>query len=291
MLLARLHRDRDCRGVGVSGITDDDLDAAARRRDRDKPRSKGTLPFLPERDAPLSHLREWLTRAFSPPTGYTLDEFERHGRRLSDPAYVQLRTPAGGSVRYRFPEQRALAKPTNLRSSVVSITDGLCRMGNLTAAECADVWTALVTVAHVAAEQDEVEEFREWLDSFLRVTEPEGRYTLSPTGRYDALTALQARGSFERRHANVIASEVDERKWSRRPVLLVDADTAQRWVRVNELSTYLRHVIGQPLGHGVLDGRMSEIGATRVQYEVRNGASHPKITFYRLAADGPEGVE
>lgn len=271
-------------------FTEGDLDAAAQRREIDKPRPKGTMPYLPNRDVPLSTLREWLTRAFSPPSGYTFDEFERHGRRLSDPSYVQLRTPAGGTVRYRFPEQRALAKATNLRSSVVSITDGLCRMGNLTAVECSDVWTALVTVAHVAAEQDEVEEFREWIESYLHIAEPEGRYTLNPAGRYDALVALQARGSFERRHAQLIASEVDERKWSRRPVLILDTETERQWVRVNELATYLRHVIGQPLGHGVLDGRMSEVGATRIQYEVRNGNSHPKITFYRLASDDPENA-
>lgn len=271
----------------MTGISDDDLDEIERKSRTDKSRPKGTMPYLPDRDAPLSQWREWITRALSPPSGYAFDEFERHGRRLSDPAYVQLRTPAGGAVRYRFPEQRALAKSTNLRASVVSITDGLCRMGNLTGPEKDDVWAALVIVAHVAAEQDEVEEFREWVESYLRVTEPEARYTLNPPGRYDALMALQARGSFERRHAQLIATEVDERKWSRRPVLLVDSETDRHWVRVNELATYLRHVIGQPLGHGVLDGRMSEIGAPRIAYEVRNGNSHPRMTFYRLASDEP----
>ena len=263
----------------------DDLDRAEAASNGPKPRPRGTLPQLPDRDAPLSELREWLRRAFNPPDGYTFDTFERHGRRLSDAAYVVLGTPAGGTVKFRFPEQRAFAKSTNLRSSIVSITDGLCRMGPVTAPEGSDVWVALCSIAHVAAEQDEVEGFRESLESFLVVAEPDSRYTLEAVGRYDTLAALQARGLFERRHAKRMADEVDESRWTRRPVLLIDKDTKRRWVRVPELATYLRHVIGLQLGHGELDGRMSEVGADRIRYEVRNGKAHPHSTFYRLAAE------
>jgi hypothetical protein len=251
-------------------------------------RKRGTLPYLPDRDAALSELRGWLTRAFAPPSGYTFDGFERHGRRLSDPAWVTFRTPAGGEARFRFPEQRALAKPTNLRSSVVSITDGLCRMGPVTNPEASDVWVALCAVAHVAAQQDEVEEFREHLDGFLRVTEIDGAHTLEPSGRLDALLALQARGAFERRHARLMADDVNERHWDRRPIRLLDTVTAAAWVRVTELATYLRHVVGLQLGHGALDGRMSEIGAARVQFEARNGRAHPHLSLYRLPDERDE---
>jgi hypothetical protein len=259
-------------------------------RDAGKPRPKGTLPYMPDRDAPLSVLREWLTRAFAPPPGYSFDSFERHGRRLSDPAWTSFRTPAGGEVRFRYPEQRALAKPANLRSSVVSITDGLCRMGPVTNPEASDIWSALCSIAHVVANQDEVEEFREHLDSFIRVVEPEGRYTLEPPGRYDTLIGLQERGQFERRHALAMATEADEYKWSLRPVLLIDHQTGERWVRVIELSAYLRVVVGMQLGHGVLDGRMSELGAVRQRFEVRNGKTHPHCSLYRLPADNQSQI-
>ena len=261
-----------------------DREALAKLRDEPaKARPKGSLPHLPARDAPLSDWREWVRRALNPPEGYTFDNFERHGRRLSDPAYIVMGTPAGGIVRYRFPEQRALAKPTNLRSSVVSITDGLLRVGPLTAPETSDVWVALCSIGAVVAQQDEVEDFLDHLDAFKGVAEPETRYTLEQPGRYDALLALQARGLFERRHALLMASEVDESKWSKRPVVLFDRDTRRQWVRVPELATYLRHVVGLPLGHGVLDGLMSEVGAPRIRYEVRNGSVHPHSSFYRLA--------
>jgi hypothetical protein len=256
--------------------------------DERKARNKGTLPPLPDRNAALSDLRAWLTRAFAPPQGYGFEGFERHGRRLSDPSWITFHTPAGSDVRFRFPEQRALAKPTNLRSSVVSISDGLCRMGAVSNPEAQDIWVALCSVAHVAAQQDEVEEFREQLDSFLRVTEPVTKWTLEPVGRYDALVGLQAAGAFEPRHAKLMREDVNEKHWNRRPIRLIDANSTAIWVRVNELSTYFRHVLGLTLGHGQLDGRMSEIGAIRQRFEARNGKAHPKCSLYRLADDKGE---
>lgn len=270
----------------MTRYTDEDVD-----RLQAKPRPKGTLPHLPSRDGALSELREWLTRAFAPPDGYRFEGFERHGRRLSDPAWVTLSSPTGGEVRFRFPEQRALAKPANLRSSVVSITDGLCRMGPVTSPEAQDVWVALCSVAHIAAQQDEVEEFREQLDSFMRVTTPETRYTLEPSGLWDALLGLQAASVFEPRHAKLMASEVDDHHWDRRPIRLIDAKTSVIWVRVLELATYLRHVIGLQLGHGFLDGRMSEIGAVRQTFEARKGNAHPRLSLYRLPEEPDEETD
>jgi hypothetical protein len=121
----------------------------------------------------------------------------------------------------------------------------------------------------------------------LRVAEPETRYTLEMVGRFEALQALQGRGVFERPHAQLMAVEPDEAKWKRRPVLLIDNRNASRWVRVAEVATYFRVVLGQAQGHGVLDGRMSEIGATRLMYEVRIGKEHPRANLYRL----PEPIE
>jgi hypothetical protein len=265
-------------------LSEDDLD-----RKPDKKRPKGNLPYLPDRNAPLSDWRAWVTRAFGPPDGYEFDSFIRHGKEsLSNPAVVVFTTPVGGEVRWRFPEQRALAKTSNVRASVVSVTDGLCRMPPLNANEASDVWVALCTLAHNVAQHDEVAEFREKLDTFQRLADVERRYTLHPSGRFDALVALQARGLFEARHARLVATESDEAKWSRRPVVLVDSHDKVRWIRVPELATYLRHVVGERLGHGMLDGLMSEIGADRIYHEVRNGAAHPHGNFYRLPPDSED---
>lgn len=260
----------------------DDLDRAEAASNGPKPRSKGTLPSLPDRDAPLSEHRDWLTRAFNPPGGYRFDAFDRHGRRLSNPAQITFVTPTGASMSYRFPEQRALAKPANLRASVVSLTDGLCRMPHLNVAESSDVWVELCSMAAIAADEAESDDFREHLDTFLAVAELEAQFTFQPPGRLDALLALRQRGWFERRHALQIATHLDQRNWERRPLLLVDSETGERWVRVNELATYLRHVVGEQMGHGVLDGFMAELGAARERFEVRRGALHLAMSFYRL---------
>lgn len=257
-------------------------------------RPKGTLPYLPDRDADLTEWRNWLTNALAPPAGYSFAGFERHGRGLSDPAWVTLRAPTGNEVRFRFGEQRALAQPQNVRSSVVSITDGLCRMGPVTASEAQDIWVALCSMAHIAAEQDEVQEFRDHLDSFLAVTEPDDRFSFEPGAIvWDALVAVQTRPKFERRHAVLMVTESDEQRWTRRPLRLIDARTGVQRVRVIELATYLRHVIGIQLGHGILDGRMSEIGAVRESFERRGTASrtHVHFSLYRLPKEAESEPE
>jgi hypothetical protein len=266
----------------LTPISDEDLNAAERRKNRDKARPKGSLPHLPDRDAPLSELRDWLTRALNPPKGYRFEDFARHGRQLSNPAALVLITPPGGHVTFRFREQKGLARPGNLRPTIYSVTDGLCRPGHLSGPEASDVWCALCSVAHVMTQQDERDETADWLERFLEVCEPEEKYTLEPAGRYDALVAMKDRGAFGRRDANAMLANPDKSWGWRQPLLLVDSVTGRRWIRVAELATFVRTVMGSPMGYGVLDGRLLEIGAERLTYESRNGRVHPKVNLYLL---------
>jgi hypothetical protein len=266
----------------VSPISEDDADQIGK-----KARSKGTLPYLPNRDAPLSEHRAWIDRALAAPSGYRLESFVRHGRQLSNPAEMTLLTPVGGHVKFRFREQRGLARPNNLRATLYSVTDGLCRPPHLTNGEASDVWCALCAFAYVGIQQDERDETSDWLDKFLEIAKVETEHTLEPDGRYDALVALQERGMFERQDAQALLAP-PSKAWSwMQPVVLRDSKTRRDWIRVKELATYVRNVVGVPLGYGVLDGRMLELGAERYRYEARNGKAHPCVNFYLLPLDEP----
>jgi len=264
----------------MADYTEDDLNQA-----QQKHRPKGAIPHLPKRDAPISEWRDWLTRAFAMPKGYRFDKLERHGRRLANPATITFLTPAGGRVSFEFPEQRGLARGANLRATVVSVTDGLCRMPHLSNPECSDVWVALCSLATVLLEQDERDETRDWIEKFLAICKIEDKRTLEPAGRYDTLTTLKDHGNFERRDAQALLAP-PSRAWDwTTPILVLDSVTGRRWIRVAELACYVRHVIGTSLGDGVLDGRLIHLGAQRLTYESRNGAKHPRISFYLLPED------
>lgn len=266
----------------MTGISDDDLDTIERRKNGSKPRPKGTLPHLPDRDTGLRELRDWLTLAFNPPNGYRFDGYVRHGHKGTTSATITLVAPAGSRVEFYVEEQRDLSTASRLRASVASLTNGLCRMPHLSGPEASDVWVALCSLAHVVDEYDERRETTDWLDSFFTVAETLTGYTLEEPGRYDALVKLKNRGLFERRHANRIADEVEQRHWTLVPVLLVDRETDRRHARVAELATYIRHVIGVPLGHGMLDSRIAGVGGERLYLESRNGQLHPHMHLYRL---------
>ena len=278
-MLERCDSERACMSFSA-----DDLDATERRKNKGKPRPKGALPHLPDRNAGLRELRDWLTLAFNPPNGYRFEAYVRHGRKGMTSAMITLLAPAGNLVEFYIEEQRDLSTTSRLRAAVVSLTNGLCRMPHLSGSEASDVWVALCSLAHIADEYDERQETSDWLDSFLVVSEPVTGYTLEEPGRYDGLVKLRNQGLFERRHAILLATEIDESRWVRRPALLVDSETTRRYARVSELATYIRHVIGVPLGHGVLDSRIAGVGGERLYLESRNGQLHPHMHLYRLAA-------
>ena len=172
-----------------------------------------------------------------------------------------------------------------MRATVVSVTDGLCRMPHLSNPECSDVWVALCSLATVLLEQDERDETRDWIEKFLAICKIEDKRTLEPAGRYDTLTTLKDHGNFERRDAQALLAP-PSRAWDwTTPILVLDSVTGRRWIRVAELACYVRHVIGTSLGDGVLDGRLIHLGAQRLTYESRNGAKHPRISFYLLPED------
>ena len=82
-----------------------------------------------------------------------------------------------------------------------------------------------------------------------------------------------------------MVDDVDERHWDRRPIRLLDSMTAAVWVRVGELATYLRHVLGMHLEHGASTVVTSGGSATRIRPEART-TLHLKAAAYRISGGG-----
>ena len=138
--------------------------------------------------------------------------------------------------------------------------------------------------ACIAADEAESDDFREHLDTFLGVAELERPIHIPAAGTPRCLAGIAPAGWFERRHAVQIATRMTPREWERRPLLLVDSETGERWVRVERAGRPICDTSSaSEMGHGVLDGFMAELGATRERFEVRRGALHLAMSFYRLA--------
>ena len=63
---------------------------------------------------------------------------------------------------------------------------------------------------------------------------------------------------------------------------MADSADSSRWVRVGELATYVRHLIGVSIAQGTLDARVGEIGGERQRIEVRRADGHAAMVLYRL---------
>jgi hypothetical protein len=257
-----------------------DIDEARRKRDQDdgKPRPKGRLPYLPAREAPVSRWKEWLTDALQPPKGHRFDGFARHGLESNHPAELTFLTPEGNRRTFHFLEQGRLAKPTTLRAAITATTTGFCQPGHLTSSEAEDTWCGLCIVGQMTVEVDHRSEARDWLDSFLGITEPEERFTLTPKGRWDALQNLRSR-RFER--ADAMEMLHGGQRWQR-PVLVIDSADKKRYIRVADLLTYIRVVVGERLSYDSLYARMWELEASHSEIEQRKGKEHPHINFFCL---------
>ena len=120
------------------------------------------LEPLPDYGADLAQWRDWLTDALKPAFG-RVEDFVRHGRQRIDRCEIVI-LHAGDLLRFDLDEQRLVATPGTQRQSFASATDGLLRLPALTKAEQEDVWTALVTLATVTANQDADDEARDWIE-------------------------------------------------------------------------------------------------------------------------------
>ena len=249
------------------------------------------LSWLPAYEAPLSEWRDWLTGALRLTGGLRVEDFIRNGRQRTDGCSLVLTLPDGKRRSFALGEQRHLMALTSQRVTLIGATDGLVRMPALSKAESEDVWAALVTLATVASDQSKDDETREWIERFLGVVQVQTGSTMRPNGRFDALRFLKSRPLFNRWSALTLedSSVGPERK--NRPVLLLDRETGERWVRAAEVATFVRHCVGAPpISQATLDGRMGVIGVKRVVYEVRRDDEHPRVVLYRLAPAGEEGA-
>jgi len=264
----------------------DDLEQASRRKHADKPRPKGSLPYLPDEREPET-LRAWLTRALRPPSNWGLSGFERTGRDGRDPcalAFVNGRE----SRRYRIKRQTDLMRSPRL--TLASATDGWLAVPHLTAGEIEDVWAALCTLGRVLTEFDEPEQTREWVEAYLPATSTLAGFSLVPDSRHDALMAIRRAGEFRRGDAEQMRRGADP-GLQRRPTRVVDAMTGEQWIRPGELAAYVRWVLGvEPLSHGTLRARLQEIGVDGRYFEDRR-PPHPKLALYRLSESLIEGLE
>jgi hypothetical protein len=262
-------------------FTEDQLDAI-----QGKPRPKGSLPHLTDDRRPES-LRAWLTRALRPPEGWHVESFDRYGREGREPATLHVAN--GREARaFRFKQQRDVA--TKPRMTVVSISDGWLDVPHLTAGEVEDLWAALCRLGSVLTEFDEVEQTREWVESYLPATLPLNGFSLVPDARHDALMAIRSAGTFGKGDALALTRPSDDQRFAQRPTRFRDSATGEQWIRPTELAAFVRWVIGvEPLAHATLRARLREIGVVGQRFEDYR-PPHPKLGLYQLTTELVEGM-
>jgi hypothetical protein len=257
----------------MTRFTEADLDA-----DSGKARPRGSLPYLP-RDADAEALQAWLTLAFRPPDGWTVQRFERAGRDKTDAATLVV---ANGreSKMFRFKAQRDLVRTP--RQIVAAVASGWLAMPHLTGSEIEDVWMALCTLGDVLTEYDEADDTRKWIEQMLRVTLPLNGHTLVPDGRHAGLMAMKSLGEFTRSDAEALRRPGEDRGYMQRPVRFIDSTTGDQWLRAGETATFVRWVIGvEPLSGATLKARLHEIGVVGRPFEDYR-PPHPKLNLYQL---------
>ena len=249
---------------------------------------------MPPHGADLGTIRNYLTQAANLPLGYVVEEAERLGQYGSDPMTVTIRTPGDArNVVVRFRNQRDASKPSALRGAFFEATAGASRMKYPKPAEASDFYGMVCALARVAEDSTTADETAAWLAEYLTNADHVGGLTLTGNGVHDTLEALRARPQFtapQARSWNAGMLAPGER-WT----LLVDSETGEQWVRVSELATYIRHVIGGVghLGQHTLDALMKEIGSTRRQFvsdrRQRKGGrrvgAHATLALYSVPVD------
>lgn len=269
----------------MSPVYDSDADSLEARRKVRKKRKGGTLPPLDDEilDS-VELLRAWLTGAFRPRPGWTVQEFERTSAGdLTQPCTLVV---ANGRevARYRFRSQLELASAARLAVAVPAVTKSDLRPPHLNAraGEGDDIWAALCRLATATIEQDELEQAREWAESLLGVARIIENFSFANAAdRRDALMANHAASSFTRLDALSIVKHPED-VWPRKPVCFLDRESRELWVRAGEAAIYLRHIVGvSPLRDRTLEARWKEIGITRHEYQDRR-APHPKARLYRV---------
>jgi hypothetical protein len=244
----------------------------------DKPRNKGHIPHLPDREATFSVLRHWVSNAIGLPAAVRLDSVIRFGRGEEDSLSLTL----SNGLTLRCDRQKRLQAPGPFQSFFASESDGLCAPKYLSRAEVGDVFIALCRLATATAEQDELSELSERLAGFVTMAEVM-HTSLTPEYRYESLRRLQARAEYDRK----AATDGKGGKYLVRPVLVVDHEWPAYLVRHSEFITHLRVVFMQTLNDNFLKGRMTEVGCEyhSLQGHAPRRRGHARMAFYTLPTD------
>lgn len=254
----------------------------------DKPRPKGSLPYLDD-ELDIESLRDWLSMAFRPPPGWKVHAFERTGRGKGDPCTLTI-TSGRERRTYRFDNQRELY--TMPRVAVLAISDGNLRMPHLTGTEVEDLWAALCRLGQVLSEYDDRHETGKWLEQLVKASAPLLGHTLVPDHRHDALMAIRSAGEFVKSDAlAMVRSDDNGAGWHQRPLRFVDKQTGEQFVRAAESIAFVRWVVGaEPLSPSTFRARLAEVGVESKHFEDYR-PPHPKALLYRLTEELIERVE
>ena len=262
------------------GFSDEDLDAIERRKNGDKPRPKGKIPYLPDRTATLPELREWASNAAGLPPEVRVETITRPGRDPSDPLSIYL----SNGVELRCEHQKQLQMPRTLQAFLASESDGIAQPSYLSPAEVGDFYIALCRLGTAAARTNARSALSEQLAAFVELTAEVPGSIVDRARRYDMLQTLRARPTFDRAVALAMRNGVPEV----RPALVVDPADETRYIRASEWVIYLRFVVGQTVDERGLPARMAEIDSERIDLQAWNvDRSHKAhLILYLL----PEGV-
>jgi hypothetical protein len=248
-------------------------------------RKGGHIPYKPDRDAPLTEQRHWLSNAIGLPSTVRADSVVRPGRNEDDALIITL----SNDMVLRCDRQKRLFTSGTLIPWLISESDSLCRPAYLTKAECADVYQVLCLLATVATEQDELSELTERVHMFVAMCE-QVHASLTRQPRYDTIRLVRRRPEYDRK----AATDGKLGRHGPRPVLIVDHmwsdnGAATYMIRHSELIAHLRHVHSQQISDSFLKGRMAEIGCTYHSLQAFGSGrrGHVALTFYQLADDMP----
>ena len=158
----------------------------------DKPRPKGALPWLPDREASFSVLRQWVSNAIGLPATVRVEAVTRYGRDDEDSLSISL----SNEVVIRCNRQKRLQSPGTFQAFFASESDGLCQPKYLTRAECGDVYVALCRLGTADAAVTELDMLRERLDMFTAMCDTT-QASLLPQWRYVTIAALKQRTTYD----------------------------------------------------------------------------------------------
>lgn len=242
------------------------------------------LPYMPDREASFSEMRQWLSNAIGLPKAVRVESVIRYGRGDEDVLTIGL----SNDTVIRCDRQKRLMTPASLQSFFTSESDGMCRPQYLSRPECGEVYMVLCALATAAAAQDDSVELRERLESFVLLCEPVFK-SLVPEFRYETLRALQSRPVYDR----LAATEVKRgRALVTLPVVLSDSEWSAGpeivyLIRHSEFITQLRSVHMQVISDSTLKGRMQEIGCVQHTFQGFSSgrAHHVSMILYQLPGD------